>query len=166
MTDIADDAGLSVGALYRYFNGKEELIREVVAAIQDTERALADIPEDADDLLGALQRAVSRMIEVLDEPWAEAAMRLSARVPGEALDDPVLAEHVRSTNRALTRRIEELLERAAAAGRLRAGVEPASVSAVLASTIRGAAFQRLVEPGLDLGAYAAGVRALLEGCRP
>jgi AcrR family transcriptional regulator len=40
MSDIADDAGISAGAIYRYFPGKEELIRESCLRVQREAQAL------------------------------------------------------------------------------------------------------------------------------
>ncbi|MBC7292682.1 MAG: helix-turn-helix transcriptional regulator, partial [Thermoleophilia bacterium] len=40
MQDVAAEAGLSVGALYRYYPGKEHLVRAGFARISDRTRAL------------------------------------------------------------------------------------------------------------------------------
>ncbi|MEX1143187.1 MAG: TetR/AcrR family transcriptional regulator [Thermoleophilaceae bacterium] len=53
MSDVADEAGLSMGGLYRYFGNKEELFAQLVAGLHDElfetstggETTLADDPE-------------------------------------------------------------------------------------------------------------------------
>lgn len=53
MQDVAAEAGLSVGAIYRYYPGKDELVQAVFAHISESTRALfvrarerADTPAD------------------------------------------------------------------------------------------------------------------------
>lgn len=58
MQDVATEAGLSVGALYRYFPGKDDLIASVFDGIgQRTNRLFAEASEGADSPGETLRRA-------------------------------------------------------------------------------------------------------------
>lgn len=58
MSDIADDAGISAGAIYRYFPGKADLIQGCVLRVQEEAQArLAEARDQASSPLDLLERA-------------------------------------------------------------------------------------------------------------
>lgn len=77
MSDIADNAGMSVGALYNYFKSKEELI----AAVQrrSVERFLEHLqaPYEVNDHLLQLEEFLRRSLV-----WCERRVRIDSSRPG------------------------------------------------------------------------------------
>lgn len=163
MRDVAVAAGLSTGALYRYFDGKEELVRAVAAETRSTERHLLAPPDPDGSALDDLRAAVEAFVRVLDEPRARPALLLNARVVGEALDDPVLRSEVVESSRSLRDGLEELVERGRTRGEIRSDLAPEAVAAALGALLRGLGSQVLIDPGLDTGSLTRAVRALVGG---
>ncbi len=65
MSAIADEAGLSSGAIYTYFGSKEELFLAAFGSlVEEQERALTDAIADSDDTAGAIGLAVDYMSQV------------------------------------------------------------------------------------------------------
>ncbi|ABL83797.1 MULTISPECIES: TetR/AcrR family transcriptional regulator [unclassified Nocardioides] len=69
MQALADEAGVSVGLIYRYFGGKDDLLLAVIVEVLDTfaERVPAAIEESGDDPARRLAAAFRTYCEVIDE---------------------------------------------------------------------------------------------------
>lgn len=69
MQDLATEANVSVGLIYKYFGGKEDLLLATILRIQDAFRdQLAPVMEAAgDDPVGQLVAGIRRYIEIVDE---------------------------------------------------------------------------------------------------
>lgn len=69
MQDLATEANVSVGLIYKYFGGKEDLLLATIVRIQDAFRdQLAPVMEAAgDDVVERLAAGIRRYIEIVDE---------------------------------------------------------------------------------------------------
>lgn len=140
MEDIARRAGVAVGTLYRHFPAKADLVTAVVADsveriadLADTALAAADAGASPGALLGRLFRSVAEE-HATDRVFKEAAGRLYDPDRATA-PQPGTAEHRAGAA------IAALLDRARAAGEVRAEVEVADLVVLLAGV-----------PGLDVPA--------------
>lgn len=69
MQDLATEANVSVGLIYKYFGGKEDLLLATIVRIQDAFRdQLKPVMQDAgDDVVEQLAAGIRRYIEIVDE---------------------------------------------------------------------------------------------------
>jgi AcrR family transcriptional regulator len=69
MQDLATEANVSVGLIYKYFGGKEDLLLATIVRIQDAFRdQLTPVMEAAgDDVVEQLAAGIRRYIEIVDE---------------------------------------------------------------------------------------------------
>jgi AcrR family transcriptional regulator len=69
MQNLAAEANVSVGLIYKYFGGKEDLLLATILRIQDAFRdQLAPVMHDAgDDIVDQLAAGIKRYIEIVDE---------------------------------------------------------------------------------------------------
>lgn len=162
MQDVINEAGLSVGAVYRYFRSKHELVTSIAESVLD----------GADELFGALAGAeppppmldvVDQALEFVDSQLGpDGAFRLAVQVWSESLRDPALADFVSRMYAGLRGHFVTLARHARQAGELPPDADPEAVGAVLFGLIPGYALQRLLSDGPDRHTYLAGVRAMLE----
>lgn len=155
MQDIADEAGLSVGALYRYFPGKDALI-EALASWGRTQKSrllgrldATDGGGDGSDSPGAVLEDVLR---ILEGEGALAATHLDVRLWGEALGNPALATLVRGGLEGLRR---PLVDHLSELDDLRARgepVDPETAGRVLIAVLVGLELQKAFDPELDIAA--------------
>jgi AcrR family transcriptional regulator len=118
MQDVIHEAGLSVGAFYRYFSSKAELIKAIA------EEKVAVIITTIDHLL--LQEPAPPLLTVFDEVLTqidanlgdEGPVRIAVQVWGEAVHDPAFAELVGGIYRRIRRSAVALATRARDAGQL------------------------------------------------
>src|ERR1044072_8418020 len=87
MAEIAQEAGMSVGHIYRYFPSKESLIEGIV--LQDLEQQLARMTEvldqNPDDMLAALATGSDRGMEMMLDNERTALM---LEIAAEAVRNP------------------------------------------------------------------------------
>lgn len=157
MRDVAEEAGLSVGALYRYFEGKEDLIRALAAAGREWNQSVRAAVDDRETPVDRLLALVDHYLGLLGEPAHRNTVALSVRLWGEALDSEVVASELRESYRLQLGFIRELL-REIREGRGRsesAGAgDPDAAARVVLSLLNDASLQVLIDPEMDIDAYA------------
>ena len=139
MQDIASEAGLSAGALYRYFESKEQLIWTVFEHCREETRALfEEVPADINSPLDALF-AVGRV--VWDEfrqtdVRGQYAVQLAATLGGGDGDERLSAE-MRGTHRDVLERLAELISQAQQAGELTKDIDAGGLALTILSCVQG-----------------------------
>lgn len=161
MQDVLRESGLSVGAVYRYFPSKHELIGAVAeeamagAAPRLGAVLLADpVPTPAE--------AVAGVIAAID-PFAETdgVLRMAVQVWGEALRDPRLAALARTGYGRLRDLFIAYAERAVTVGALPAGTDTTAAGRAYFGMVPGYILQRLLLEDVEPASYAAGLQAVL-----
>jgi AcrR family transcriptional regulator len=159
--DVIAEAGLSVGAVYRYFPSKTELISAIADQfVSQVEVALSALAADESiPLPEAMDRAVDLMEHNLGD---DGIMRLAVQLWAEALRDPAIGAFVSGVYNGLRATFVILARRAQASGELPSAADPEAVGAALFSLLLGFGLQRLLtgRPGRRL--YQSGVRALID----
>jgi AcrR family transcriptional regulator len=159
MQDLIREAGLSVGAVYRYFKSKNEIINAISQTIagglaaQLEEVAARDLP---------LQEAMRGVLEHIDvQLGPDGNFPLAIQVWSEAVLDPAIGVIVRDRYLELRRPFRTIIERAIARGELAADADVDALAAVLFGMIPGYALQRKLIGSPDLETYLTGIDALL-----
>lgn len=162
MQDVIAEAGLSVGAVYRYFRSKDELrtavAEENVAAIR---AELAEVTDHQPPL--PLADAMARVVNLVEARLAEpdSVTRVAIQAWGEAVRDPEVGELVAGFMRAMRASFVTLARRAQQAGDLPSQADPEAVGAVLMAVIPGFILQRELTGAPDADTFVAGLRTLL-----
>ena len=159
MQDLIREAGLSVGAVYRYFKSKDEIINAISQNITGTlglqleEIAAAELP-----LLEAMSRAIDT-IDVQVRPGG--FFSIGVQVWAEATVDPAIGAIVRQRYLQMRRPFRTIAQHAVARGEVPAGTDPEALSYVLFGMLPSYAVQHLLVGAPSKETYLAGVRALI-----
>lgn len=163
MQDIASEAGISAGAIYRYFPGKDELVRAVFDYCREENGPLYEgIPAGTSPLEALLAVGRSTWDEFRDAGSRDRyAVRLAAVLAGTREDDPLGGE-MRTLHGELLGGIEGLVREAQAAGELRRDIDAPAVALTLLACVHGlqmlfVEFEREIDPE---GAYEVLVQML------
>jgi AcrR family transcriptional regulator len=161
MQQVISEAGLSVGAVYRYFPSKSDLIagvaEQLAAGITGQLQSIADAPERS------LVEVMDAAVGIVDaNAGSDGALPIAVQVWAEAQRDPALRELVGKLYGKIAEVYVRLAERAVARGELPAGADPGAVGPALASMMTGYGLFRLLTGAVDPDRFRAGVRAILD----
>jgi TetR/AcrR family transcriptional repressor of uid operon len=110
MSQIAIEAGMSVGHIYRYFKGKEAIIAAIVR--EDVDEILckiADFPTTTPDLRAALTERAEEGVMRASEP-DQAALMIEIRA--EAARSQEIGDLVRETDQKISDQLREIIAKA------------------------------------------------------
>lgn len=163
MQDIFREAGLSPGAVYTYFYGKDDLVR----AIADEGLSLArrmftgapgatldDVFEQVMDVFDALENDEALGLRTAIQLWAE------------ALRDPQLMALLRRSIDHELEGLRRVVAGAQARGELSPALDPEAVARATIALFHGLMAQRAWYPDMDVTGYRDAAAAMVAGLRP
>jgi AcrR family transcriptional regulator len=135
---IADEAGITTGAIYHYFSSKQELFG---ASAGEVQRVVLDQFEDAiagiDSFTERIQALLERSIQLhADDPWLA---RFVSVEPVELTRHPELRALVGEGQRGVFRFLHRLAVEASDRGELAEGADPMAVANMLVAATMGLA---------------------------
>jgi AcrR family transcriptional regulator len=161
MQDLIREADLSVGAVYRYFKSKNEIINAIAENVAGgilvflEELAVREPPLPLVD-------AMARVLDVIDaQVVPDGNFPLALQIWGEATLDPAIGEIVRERYTGMRQAFTALAGNAVRAGELPPDTDVDAVGAVLFGMLPGYGLQRLLTGFPDRETYLAGVRSLI-----
>jgi AcrR family transcriptional regulator len=160
MQDICTEAGLSPGAVYRYFRSKEEIIEAMCERnlVEDAETVRTAVDTDsAEEAFAELTRIF--LLGVEDHESCALCLQLLAEAPR----NQVILESVRRGRVAVREVLTEFVSKGQARGEFNPSLDPAAVAQVMCSLYMGLILQLQAEPDIDLMSYARVVRSLFDG---
>ncbi len=161
--DVAAECGLSVGSIYTYFPGKEQLF--LALAVEQLERfdsEIGDVAAAAPDAAGALRAAIGHFLDrVAVEAEAYGHLYFEFRV--QARDQPGLAEPVRDLMARVQAQAAALVTRGVAEGAFRPGIDAEATGYVISALLEGYALHvATAQPTIAPSRLLDAVFALLE----
>ncbi|MFF7795734.1 ScbR family autoregulator-binding transcription factor [Streptomyces sp. NPDC007991] len=140
VTQIAERAGLTLGAMYFHFRSKEMLAREIVASQPD----LVVPPLESEGLQRAVDLTLTWAYRLRDDPVLLAGARL-------VMDQELFLERSENSHKQWTKVLREEFEVARRRRELRAGADPEGLARLLVNACTGAQMHaRLESDHLDL----------------
>lgn len=152
ITDIINESGLSTGAIYSYFDGKDAIFHAVVDRVLQTRTRAIEPDADAEPRSpGALIRDIVRDMR------GEAIMQVAPQIWAEAAAEPTISDTLAQVFTTLRSTLAVELTAWARTHPERAGDDPEAwagrVAPALVSMVPGFILQRLLIPEFDDEAY-------------
>jgi AcrR family transcriptional regulator len=163
MRDIYAEAGLSPGAIYHYFNSKDDIIE--ASFIFDHQRSLPVLERAVDDPnpLVAIDHIMDFFFAGLESAAALGANRVNIQGWGEALINPRLFTPISQSFHDIRELLGRMIRGGQAAGAIDPSINPEAAGEVLLSSYLGLYLQKALIPEIDVENYKDVVMALFHG---
>lgn len=161
MQDICQRAGLSPGAVYCWFTGKEAIIEAVADERHARERDMLQAAATAGDPRAAFGSFFDAYFDWLADPAEQRRRRVSVQMWADALVNDRLRPSVRAgTDQQVIAR--DFIAAAQAAGDLPADIPADGLTRVMLAIIQGFILQQAWDPGIDIASYRRAVGFLID----
>lgn len=161
MQDVLREADLSAGAVYRYFNSKDDIIAAIASntltAITGAVEEVLDTatPPPLDEALGRLLATLERLDD--EQDIAKVALQAWA----EAVRAPSVAARVEETFAGVTKSLVRLVKAYQDRGQITSDVPAKHVAALLAALLQGFVVRYAVIGDVDAKTFSRGLRAVV-----
>ena len=159
--EIVAEAGLSAGAIYRYFDSKDAIIEAVAAERHAHERSLLADALAGDAPRASLRSFLERYFVWLGDPDEQRRRRVNVYVWAEALHNPRLAGVVTSGLAPLDQSVRAV-RAAVRSGAFPPGLDAEPFVRVVLALLQGFVLQQCWDPTVDLEGYRATALATLD----
>jgi AcrR family transcriptional regulator len=166
MQDVAEEAGMSTGNLYRYFPSKDAL----VAGLCERDRVglaneFAEMRENAENFLEAFRDLGKRHFD--DSAFNQAKARLCLEIWAEAARNPAISALQCDFAKTFDGQLVAAFEAAKAHGAIHPGVDVRAVASIISKLGDGLFVRRALAPDFnaerEVGEVFAVIGALLKG---
>lgn len=159
---ICDEAELSTGAVYRYFNSKDEIIAAIAEMGRQTTQDILEEAESADSATLSLAQMMAASLDVVHSPETGMSNRLSLLLWGEALRAPRINELLVDALANLAKPFTAEVQRGRQRGEISDSLDSANVGRVLVALSIGYTVLAAVDPQPHTSSTQA-ISALLTG---
>jgi AcrR family transcriptional regulator len=164
MQDICEEAGLSPGAVYRYFHSKEEIIEAMCERGQNQNTETLSIALEQKQTIDIFEELIRLFFGDLESGVRDMQIcALNVELISEAPRNERIRESLTRTNLGVRSAFVELIRNAQDRGEVNPNLDPEAVARVMVSVYQGLVTQRLVDPNIDIQAYGNVLRALFGG---
>jgi AcrR family transcriptional regulator len=157
MQQVAEEAGMSAGNLYRYFPSKEALVEGICMLDQRERGAAFHALAASGDVLGTLEAMLRD--NLLNKPRHKALMFLE--VAAEAGRNPRIAEMMRTNDAEVIAGLAHLIETAKVNGEAVAALDASFAARLMFTYVGGLFRRRALDERFDVEAEAMMTMALL-----
>ncbi|MFH1502190.1 MAG: TetR/AcrR family transcriptional regulator, partial [Candidatus Eisenbacteria bacterium] len=156
IADLAESVGLVPSAVYRHFEGREDVLGTALDVFRKRVFGLVDAArKESGDPLAALELLLTRHAMLIESGGAVPHMMASMNMPG---GQAARRAKTVSIFRGYVARVEQLVRDGQTSGQVRADIDPATAALLFAGMIQPAALLRHVEgERFDIAAHAARV---------
>ncbi len=163
MSHVIAESGMSAGAVYGYFKGKNEIIKAIAdLAIGGLAASLQELAEGSDPVSPAvaLETALQHVERLAQSPDGDLT-RVAVQAWAEACRDDEVRELARQRLADVRGSWERVLRRSQQDGTLKPDLDPAAMAQTMLGLIPGFVLQRLIVGDVTATSYAAGFRDLI-----
>jgi AcrR family transcriptional regulator len=163
MRDVCREAGLSPGAVYNYYESKDEIVAALAACGRTSTRSVLEGIPRPGQAPGALAAIARHLLALLDEPATVESSRFDVRLWGEAVHTPRLQELCREAITSAADPFAAVIRDGQARGEIDPGLDADTAGRVLLAIFLGLQVQKAIDPGTAATGAADSVAALLGG---
>mgnify|MGYP006287947799 CR=1 FL=1 len=164
MQDICEEADLSPGAVYNYFDGKDDIIRGIAEESQGSLDAFFDAVDQDQPVPQVLADIMTRLGAFVEHPddAVGGGHRVRVRLWGEALNASDVHELLQENLSHFIERFAELVREGQEDGTVKQDVDPEDLARALLAVHQGMVLQKALSPDTSVKPVFDTVCALLK----
>ena len=156
-------AGLSTGAPYRYFDGKDDIVAAMCAESLERNRQRFGALDITAASRVIFEELASVYFAAAHEPGAEDTARLTLQVWEESIRSDRAGEVLRADFKMIQTHLADIVARAQSRGEIDGDLDPSSVAQTMVSLVLGLIVLRAANVPVNVGTYEDATRALVTG---
>lgn len=160
MHDICNESELSPGALYRYFQSKEDIIQAMCSRGHEEDVETIRQAMQLDDTIAIFDELIRIFFSGVEDREFCALM---IELISEAKHNQPIGESVREGWHVIFEPLSELVSEAQRRGEINPALDAGAVTRVMLGVYQGLVLQNLLEPAMDVEGYVETTRALFQG---
>lgn len=161
MRDIYDEAELSAGAVYHYFDSKDAIIEASFEFDYERSQALFESAIVRDDPVKALHELLDFFFQGLESAVMLGAHQVNVQSWGEALIKPPLLDTIHRLLNSYLEALTRIISNAQAIGEIDQSLDPSAIGRMLLSLYYGLELQKALDNKVEIEPYVRAVKALL-----
>jgi AcrR family transcriptional regulator len=162
MQDICKEAGLSPGAVYNYFSGKEDIVsRCAELSLQRNEAMFASASDK--NIIDAFKDLTAMIFSLTKQEGIKQALNFDLELWAESTRNPKVYDALHRNEEAIIAMLEKMVKKGQKEGVFNPEVDANSFARVLFSMFIGFEVQLVSNPDLDIDSYVAVLHSLVEG---
>jgi AcrR family transcriptional regulator len=162
MEDIGNEAGVSPGVAYRYFESKEAIVEaSIMSGVERWGGFLAEM--QAGDFLQGLNTLTLAWFSRLEQPGIDTYYKARLKIETEYAQDSALAKRYHQMYEAGLDLFEEAVRHGQELGQLNPDLDTRALARILDALFTGLVLQWLADPNLDIWKYRETMMALFGG---
>lgn len=163
MEDIGDEAGLSPGVAYRYFDSKEDII---VATVQGSVDRSLDFYEEVaqeENILSVLEQMIDDSFLRFEQPGRDIYYKVRVQLWAEVLQNSKVAEKAGILREQAQRQLAAIIEKGQERGQIKPDLDAQAVALMIMANHDGFVIHWLADPEMDIGQYRTAYMAMVRG---
>lgn len=161
--DICLEAGVSPGAIYRYFASKDEIIDALCAESLERDESFLDAAAQAPTTIQAFEALGNGFMPRSSDPGSSLGPRFSVQYWAEAARNPQLLERTLDSTELYVEAMADIVRRGQADGDVNPQLDPKAVARVFIAIGQGLILQMAWQDAFEIGPFFETVRALVGG---
>lgn len=150
MEEIGDEAGLSPGVAYRYFDSKNDII---VATVQGSVDRSVDFYEEAaeeEDILSVLERMIDDSYQRFERPGRDVYYKVRIQLYAETLQNSEVAKRAGKLRADAQERLAAIIRKGQESGQINPDLDIQAVAGTIMANYDGFILHWLANPEVDI----------------
>lgn len=163
MEDIGDEAGLSPGVAYRYFESKDDII---VATVQGSLDRSADFFEEAseeEDIQSLLEQMIDDTYQRFEQPDRDIYYKVRVQLWAETLQNKKVAESAGILRDKGQMQLATIIKRGQELGQIKSDLDVLAVALAIMANHDGFILHWLANPHVDIRKYREATMEMVRG---
>jgi AcrR family transcriptional regulator len=163
MEEIGQEAGLSPGVAYRYFDSKEDIILATIQDSLDRSGRFFESEAEEEDTLRLFEQMLDDHLQRLEQPGRDKYYKVRVQLWAEVFQNPKVAEKARLLRQAALEQLAAVIKRGQEKKQINPSLDAMAVSLAISANYDGFVIHWLADPNVDLWQYRTVFMAMTRG---